>query len=77
MHWFEIIDKILQDSAVVSKNVYNMNETEVMLSMLDFVKVLVDKNDLRGYKGAHVKRTVVIAVQCISANNKYLNSMIV
>jgi hypothetical protein len=36
-HWFEVIEKVLQDPAVVPENVYNMDETGVMLSMLSCV----------------------------------------
>jgi hypothetical protein len=39
--WFEVIGKVLQDPAIVSENVYNMDETGVMLSKLGSVKVLV------------------------------------
>jgi len=54
-----------------------MNEIKVMLFMLDFVKVLVNKNDIRDYKDARIKRTTMIAIECISANDKYLKSMII
>ncbi|KFA82005.1 hypothetical protein S40288_08005 [Stachybotrys chartarum IBT 40288] len=39
-HWFEVIQNVLQDPAVLAKNVYNMDETGVMLSMSGSVKVL-------------------------------------
>ena len=48
-----------------------------MLSMLGSVKVLVSKDDLRGYRGARVKRTVVTAIECISADGRSLNPMII
>jgi hypothetical protein len=34
-----------------------------MLSMLGIVKVLVGKNDVRNYRGARVKRTIVTAIK--------------
>jgi hypothetical protein len=40
---FEVIGKVLQDLAILVENVYNMNETGVMLSKLGLIKVLVDK----------------------------------
>jgi hypothetical protein len=64
-HWFEVIEKVLQDPAVVPENVYNMDETGVMLSMLSCVKVLVGRDDLRDYRGAGVKRTMVTAISWI------------
>jgi hypothetical protein len=34
VEWFDIIGQVLQDLAVLPENVYNMDETGVMLSML-------------------------------------------
>jgi hypothetical protein len=76
-HWFEVIGRVLRDPAIVAENVYNMDETGVMLSMLGSVKVLVGKDDKRNYRGARVKRTTVTAVECISADGRYLNPMII
>ncbi|KAF2652558.1 DDE-domain-containing protein [Lophiostoma macrostomum CBS 122681] len=67
-HWFEVIGRVLQDPAVLKENVYNMDETGVMLSMLGSVKVLVGKDDMRDYRGARVKRTMVTAIECISGD---------
>ncbi|KAG4427382.1 hypothetical protein IFR05_017134 [Cadophora sp. M221] len=66
--WFEVIGKVLEDSAILAENVYNMDETGVMLSMLGFVKVLLGQDDSRDYRGAIVKRTTITAIECISAN---------
>jgi hypothetical protein len=62
IHWFEVIGKVLQDPAILLENVYNMDETGVMLCMLGSVKVLLSKDDLREYRGAGVKRTMVTAI---------------
>ena len=43
--WFEVIRKVLQDLVILPENVYNMDETGVMLSILGFVKVLVGRDD--------------------------------
>jgi hypothetical protein len=76
-HWFEVIGPVLQEPEVRAENVYNMDETGVMLSMLGSVKVLVGKDDKRKYRGARVKRTTVTAIECISADCRYLNPMII
>ncbi len=76
-HWFEVIGKILQEPAILAENVYNMDETGVMLSMPGSIKVLVRKDDRRNYRGARVKRTTVTAIECISADGRYLNPMII
>jgi hypothetical protein len=77
IHWFEVIGKILQDPAILAENVYNMDETGVMLSMQGSVKVLVGKDDKRKYRGVRVKRTSVTAIECISADGRYLDPMII
>jgi hypothetical protein len=77
VHWFEVIKEVLQDPAVLVENVYNMDETGVMLSMPSSVKVLISKYDKRDYRGARVKRTSVTAIECISGDGRYLNPMII
>ena len=68
---------MLQDPVILAENVYNMDETGVMLSMPGSVKVLIGKNDIRDYRGARVKRTTVTAIECISADGRYLKPMII
>ena len=77
IEWFEVIGKVLQDPAVLSKNVYNMDETGLMLSKLGSVKVFVGKDDPRDYRGAGVKRTMVTAIECISADGRSLPPLVV
>jgi hypothetical protein len=68
---------VLQDPAVLPENVYNMDETGVMLSMLGLVKVLVGKDDRQNYRGAVIKRTIVTAVECISGDSRALLPLII
>ncbi|TAQ90358.1 hypothetical protein B7494_g1303 [Chlorociboria aeruginascens] len=77
VHWFEVIGKILQDPAILAENVYNMDETGIMLSMPGSVKVLVGKDDKRKHRGARIKRTSVTSIECISADGRYLDPMII
>jgi hypothetical protein len=76
-HWFEVIGRLLKDPAISRENVYNMDETGVMLSMLSTVKVLVSKDDMRDYRGARVKRTMITAIECIGGDGRYLDPMII
>jgi len=76
-HWFEVIAEVLQDPAILPENVYNMDETGVMLCMLGSIKVLISRDDPRDYRGAGVKRTMVTAIECISANGRSLLPMII
>ena len=78
IHWFDVIEKVvLQDPAVLPKNVWNMDETGVMLSKLNSVKVLMSKDNQRGCRGARVKRTMVTAVECVNAEGRFLDPMII
>lgn len=76
-HWFDVIGEVLSEKAVLAENVYNMDETGVMLSSLASVNVLVGKDDQRDYRGARVERTVVTAIECISADGRYLDPMVI
>ncbi|KAF2785959.1 hypothetical protein K505DRAFT_354737 [Melanomma pulvis-pyrius CBS 109.77] len=51
-HWFEVIRAVLQDLVILAENVYNMDGTGVVLSMLGSVKVLVGKDGTRDCRGA-------------------------
>ena len=59
------------------ENVYNIDKTGVMLSMLSSVKVLIGKDNLRDYKGTGVKRTIVTAIKCISVDSRLLLLLII
>jgi hypothetical protein len=72
VEWFDVIGKVLQDPSVVPGNVYNMDETGVMLSMLGPVKVLVGKDDRQNSRGAGVKRTMMTAISWSSELMTYV-----
>jgi hypothetical protein len=72
-----VIKEVLQDPAILPENVYNIDETRVILYMLGSIQVLVSKDDLRDYRGAGVKRIMVTAIECISANGRFLLPMII
>lgn len=76
-HWFDIIGRELADPAILPENVYNMDETGVLLSVLNSLKVLVSKDDLRKHRGTTVKRTLVTAIECISADGRFLHPLII
>lgn len=49
VNWFDVIKEELTRSDVLPKNVYNVDETGIMLSMLGSVRVLESKDDRRDY----------------------------
>jgi DDE superfamily endonuclease len=77
VEWFTVIGKELSNPAIVLENVYNMDETGVLLSVLGSLKVLVSRQSLRNYRGTGVKRTLVTAIECISADGRCLDPLII
>ncbi len=54
-----------------------MNETKIILNMLNFVKVLVNKNDLWDYKDVNVKQIIIFTIKYVNVNDKSLLSFII
>jgi hypothetical protein len=54
-----------------------MDETGIMLSMLGSIKVLIGKDNIRDYRGAGVKRTMVTAIECLSVDGRSLLPLII
>jgi hypothetical protein len=75
--WFTIVGKELADPAILAENTYNMDETGVLLSVLNSLKVLVRKDELRNYRGAGVERTLITAIECVSADGRYIHPLII
>ncbi|KAJ5708741.1 major facilitator superfamily domain-containing protein [Penicillium malachiteum] len=69
--WFDIIRRELGDPAILLENMYNMDETGVLLSVVNSLKVLVNKDDLRKHRETTVKRTLVTAIECISLDGRF------
>ena len=62
---------------VLIENTYNIDETGVLLSVLNSLKVLVDRHELKTHKGAGVKRTLITVIECISTDGQYLHPLII
>ena len=76
-YWFDIMGKQLSERGIFQKNVYNMDETGVMLSGLDTVKVLIARGDKEQRRGRVLKRTMITAVECVSADGRILPPLII
>jgi hypothetical protein len=46
-----------------------MNKIGILLSILNSLKVLVDKNELRDYRGAGVKYTLITIIKYVSIDS--------
>lgn len=68
-------------SETLNWNRYNIYEKVAhwfeAIEKLNSIKVLVGKDNKRGYRGARVKRTTITAIECVSAVGRYLNPMII
>jgi hypothetical protein len=73
---FTVIGRELHDPAPVAGNVYNMDETGILLSFLVSQKYVIHKDDSRKCRGV-VKRTLVTAIKCISADGRSLSPLII
>jgi len=68
---------VLQYPAVLQENIYNIDKIGIMFFKLNFVKVFVNRDYKRGYRGVCIKRTTVTAIEYVSTDDKYLNLMII
>ena len=59
------------------RNVYNMDETGVLLSYHISMKVLVAKGDRTKYRSLPLKREMVTAIECVSTNGRFLDPLII
>jgi len=72
-----MIGKELLDLDILSENTYNMDETGIMLSMLKSITVLVGKEEMKAHRGTGVKRTLITAIECVSADGRSLDPLII
>jgi hypothetical protein len=56
VEWFTIISKELSNPAIVLENMYSMDGTDVLLSILGSLKVLATRENLRNHWSARVKQ---------------------
>ena len=75
--WFELISKQLADPAILPENVYNMDETGVLLGQSTTLKMLVHRDTARRTRGTGLKRVLVTAIECISAAGDALPPLII
>lgn len=69
--------KELASLVVLANNTYNIDETGVLLSILNSLKVLVSKSKLKNYRGVGVKRTLITAIECVSTDSRCLYPLII
>lgn len=75
MNWFDLMRAQLE-TGVFQENVYNMDETGVF-SVLGSSKYLVSAEMQKTHRGTGSKRTLITAVECISADGRSLPPLII
>jgi len=77
VNWFDLMRAQLEETDVLQENVYNMDETGVLLSVLGSSKYLVSAEMPKTHRGTDTKRTLITAVECISADGRSLPPLII
>jgi hypothetical protein len=77
INWFTVIGKELTSPIVFAENIYNMDKTGVLLSILNSLKVLIGRHKLKTHRGAGVKRILITAIECISVDGRSLYPLII
>ena len=69
--------KQLSERGILQEFMYDMDETGVLLSGVNTVKVLVSRSDVQNCRGVCLRRTMITAVECISADARFLPLLII
>jgi hypothetical protein len=77
VNWFDLMRTQLEETGVLQENVYNMDKTGVLLSVLGSSKYLVSAEMHKTHRGTGTKRTLITAVECISADGRSLPPLII
>ena len=65
------------DPTLRRENIYNMDETGVLLSVLTELKVLVHSAEMQKFRGVGTKHTLVTAIEYFSIDGRVLNSLVI
>ena len=77
VNWFDLMQPELEAADVIQENVYIMDETGVLISVLGTSKYLVSAEMPKTHRGTDTKRTLITAVECISADGRSLPPLII
>jgi DDE superfamily endonuclease len=72
-----VIGREIRNPTIHVKNIYNIDEAGVHFSVFNSMKMLVSRGDLSNGRGAGVQRTLITAIECISASGEFLPPLII
>ena len=64
VNWFDLMRAQLEEANVLQENVYNLDETGVLLSVIESSKCLVNAEMHKSHTGTDSKRTLITVVEC-------------
>ena len=67
----------LSNPDILAENVYNMDETGVLLGQSATLKILLQRQKPQRSRGTGRKRILVTAVECVSATGEFLSPLII
>ncbi|PMD67029.1 uncharacterized protein K444DRAFT_515747 [Hyaloscypha bicolor E] len=74
---FAVIGKELASPVVLAENTYSVDEAGILSSVLNSLKVLAGRHELKTHRGACVERTLITSIECISADSRHLKPLII
>jgi hypothetical protein len=77
VQWFTVIRRELSNPEILADKIYNMDETGFLLSSLNSMKMLVSRDDVSNGRGAGIQRTLITAIECISASGRCLSPLVI
>ena len=76
-HWFDAFKKVKKKNKIDMKNIYNMNETDTALGIVQASRVIIDKNIDSQFQGESNRQEWVTMIECICANKTSIPLMII
>ena len=77
VEWFTVIGRELHDPVILPENVYNMDETKILLSSLTSRKVLIPTSNTSRCRGVSTKRQLVTSIEFNSADGQSFDPLII
>ncbi len=77
LEWFQIASDVFKPDEIKAYNIYNMEETGVMLGMLRTVKQVVATDVPTPYRRAPQTRESATVLECVAATGRAIKRMVI
>nr|POE49154.1 hypothetical protein CFP56_32304 [Quercus suber] len=75
VEWFDVIEELLNDADIAQENIYNMAETNFILSMLGLLSGVVSDNCTQTARPACVQRMSLTSKNSFPADDRILDPL--